>query len=497
MKSRNLILGIILCSLILSASGVVTAYADVGPPPSPDASNISPGEEQTMVQMVSERVEIEITGDSGVYYQEPQPLFYGSVTGYEALVNASFTMRNRGEEDENMAVHFPLTYGVKWEEEQEFSYIRDFRVFVDGRQQEWTTKKYSYSDFTWAVFDVTFPANKNVIIKVKYTTYSVIWGWPYEPSFKYILETGAGWYSSIREADIILKMPYRATIENVFEYPAGAEFTGSEVHWHYENLEPTSADNWEIKLIRPDAWADYINKQRIAQNNPSIADAWVDYGWACFDLSINENKLWFFNENGEHFFETCTEIFDYAEDLGANSVDFHTGMALSLAFDQALKEADHPYTNINSPAMQKALFHIDQAFLLDPENDRAWSAYYNIEYLTNKDLPEPGPTKTPTLTPTETLTRTITNTSVFTRSPTNTLTPTITLTSTSIPTPTRTFTSPPPTPQPTSTPGPTATKPPEVKPDSGPWIAGMIGLIALIALIGGGFVWIWVEKGKA
>ncbi|MBN2503367.1 MAG: hypothetical protein JXB38_21505 [Anaerolineales bacterium] len=159
MKLRNLMLGIILCSLTISASGATKARADIGPPRPPKGSGISPDEETTMVQMLSETVEIEITGKIGIYeaYWEDR-----NYPGYEALVNASFTMRNQGDAEEQMLVHFPMNLWSFYNG----TLIQDFRVLVNGQELDWTTAHYSNSDLTWAIFDVTFPPQKNVNVRV-------------------------------------------------------------------------------------------------------------------------------------------------------------------------------------------------------------------------------------------------------------------------------------------------------------------------------------------
>lgn len=285
----------------------------------------------------------------------------------------------------------------------------------------------------------------------------------------------------------------------MFEYPEGAEFIGSEVRWHYENLEPTSDDNWSVKVIRPGMWNYFSNKQKVAKNNPDDVDAWVEYALACHYLSINDHKDWIFSENGAYFFDYCKQAFAHAEELGANSVDFHTGIALNLYLDEVLNRTGYYNVDINSPSIQKALFHLDKALFLDFENHLAREIFSYIEFSTGKDLPDPGPSITPSPTRTKVPTRTITKTptasptipknipaTITSSTPTSRLrTPTLTATFT---TTTATLT---PSPIPaTATPlPPTPTPQRETEEGSNPWAIGT-GVIALVALIGGGFVWV-------
>ncbi|MBN2503369.1 MAG: hypothetical protein JXB38_21515 [Anaerolineales bacterium] len=513
MKLRNLVLGIILFGLILPLSSAHPARANAAPPPPLPASNIGPGEEQTMVQMVSERVEIEVTGEQSAYiHHQDGPSSYYEEYGYEARVNAAYTMHNRGEKDESIAVHFPLMYLYEYLGEE--SIVRDFHVFVGGQELNWVHVEYHYSDYLWAKFDVTFPDGKDVVIKVNYKTHGYGQTWAEDQEFNYILETGAGWYDSIDEADLILRLPYHASPENVYNYPEGAEFVGPEVRWHFEGLEPTSDDNWTAKIVRPAVWQNYIDAQKKSEQRPNDIDALVEYAWACFRLSTNPYIYYSLSEHNGYLFEECKNLFNRAEELGANSPDFHTGIALVLYMDYVFSEEDiyysyvdhmyryygdetYDYIDLSSPLIQKALKHIDKALWIDPHNDLAQQLFFDIDTATTIDLSEPGPSKTPTLTLTEKPARTITITPTITTSPTSTPAPTRTSTSTrtsksSLP-PTRTRT-------PaivTRTPTRTSTPQPEVAGDNNAWLVGAIALIVLIALVGGGFVWVWVEKQKA
>src|SRR5690606_26879186 len=90
-------------------------------------------------------------------------------------------------------------------------------------------------EIPWAVFDVTFPPNQDVMIEVTYDVEGFGY-YPYEV-FKYVLETGAGWNGTIGSADVILRLPYEASDKNVWVEgvegygPAtqGGVFSGNEV----------------------------------------------------------------------------------------------------------------------------------------------------------------------------------------------------------------------------------------------------------------------------
>src|SRR6185503_17787662 len=127
----------------------------------------------------------------------------------------------------------------------EYPEIGNLQITVNGRQVQHRRANYpdlGWSDeaVPWAEFDVNFPAGQDVSIHVAYD----LTGSGYYPytAFYYILETGAGWKDTIGKADLILRLPYEASPQNVIlntqigwaETTSGGEFQGNEVRWHFE-----------------------------------------------------------------------------------------------------------------------------------------------------------------------------------------------------------------------------------------------------------------------
>src|SRR5207249_10117868 len=65
----------------------------------------------------------------------------------------------------------------------------------------------------WAAFDVTFPTGQDLHLGMTYTITPT--GYLPEARFAYVLETGAGWRDTIGSADIVVRLPYAASDENV------------------------------------------------------------------------------------------------------------------------------------------------------------------------------------------------------------------------------------------------------------------------------------------
>ncbi len=195
-------ISVILFILILFAFPS-NVFADVAPPINPPGSNPQPGTESTQVRMMAETVLVDVQNDI-------VPDSLGS-----AMITADFTMRNLGTYSESMAVRFPISASNG---RGEYPEITDLQVSVVGKQIQY--RRTSYPDvedasqtIPWAEFDITFPVGQDVPIQVKYK----LNGSGYAPytAFYYILESGAGWKDTIGSADIILRLPYETSAQNV------------------------------------------------------------------------------------------------------------------------------------------------------------------------------------------------------------------------------------------------------------------------------------------
>ena len=221
------------------------AKADIAPPAQPPGSNLQPGTESTQVQMAAETVLIDVQASA-------PPKSLG-----QAHVTADFTMHNTANQAESMAVRFPVGasdgfFGL--------GNIKDMRVKVGGkavftRNIKGEDPNAGSDPVPWAEFNVTFPPGQDVQIQVAYTLeasgeYPFCW-------FKYILSTGAAWKDAIGKADLIVRLPYPPNNQNVLfnnvepqnNTPPGGVISGNEIRWHYDELEPTTDNNFKVYLI--------------------------------------------------------------------------------------------------------------------------------------------------------------------------------------------------------------------------------------------------------
>lgn len=256
--------------LVLLAAAPSPVLADAAPPAPPPGSNLGPGESVTAVRMVTETVIVAMramtaTDLSGDRYDD-RPEF--------ADVSAHFLMRNLGDDEERMAVRFPLEDpGGKGDGYGSYPLITDFQVAVDGQKvpsRRITTP--NPSDYPrgpdpidWEEFDVRFLPAVDVRIDVAYSQQA--YRGSDDACFSYVLQTGAGWRDSIGSADIIFRLPYRAdpmvmarraiypswTI-NVGEVIRDGMAMGNDMQFHFDDLEPTPQDDLWLCAADPFHW---------------------------------------------------------------------------------------------------------------------------------------------------------------------------------------------------------------------------------------------------
>lgn len=290
----------LVCSLVLVCilAGLLIpspVRADVGIQPIlPDGSNIQP-EEETPIQMTSERVEFFVRqatewDSATIAYnpmayglQNPQiPIWSLSV----AEVSAVFTMTNPTSQEFSMTVWFPLASDLEsddWESHpgEVAPRIEKFLVGIDGQPISYdiselpNPKGAEYPLLPWASFPVTFPAKQDVLIQVSYLV------WAQEDIigvgmlFSYIFQTGAGWAGPIGRAELIINLPYLASSETIIDMPEGGYIEGHQVRWTWENFEPGPQDDFYIRLIRQEGWED-LESARIRVSLWPDGESWLD-----------------------------------------------------------------------------------------------------------------------------------------------------------------------------------------------------------------------------
>lgn len=317
--------------IILLVASPLPARADVAPPAPPPGANLAPGSEMTQVRMVSETVLIVVASNAPA----------GSLA--QARVTANFTMRNLGTTSESMAARFPLSASDGW---GAFPEIQDVGVRVDGaavstRRTLGPEVRFGDELVPWAEFDVTFPPGRDVQIRVTYT----LEGYGEAPYvlFEYILDTGAGWNGTIGSAELSVRLPYEASLQNVLlgldsrvlglgETSAGGFIIGNEARWLLHDFEPTRADNLRVVMVTPAAWLRIAAERENTARNPNDGEAWGRLGRAYKDITLDPRRRGVREDAGSHeLYRLGVEAYERAVGLMPQDALWHAGFADLLA----------------------------------------------------------------------------------------------------------------------------------------------------------------------
>ena len=363
-----------------------SVLADIAPPQNPPGSNLDPGSEVTQVRMLAETVVVDVQKDST----------YGSLG--RAHVTADFTMQNLGNESERLAVRFPIAINNGWD--NSYPEISNIAIQVNGNRVAFRRSDYAagFGSFQgdqipWAEFDVTFPVRKNVAIRVAYDLKGT--GFTDQPytSFAYTLATGAGWKDTIGSADILLRLPYPASTQNVLlgysDSPTadGATFQDNEVHWHFENFEPgqgESPSNLEFDLVTPAVWQTAVTELAKVAKDPEDGEAWGRLGKAYKTALItvklfSRGRLLRSDPGGEELYQLSLDAYQKCLALLPDDALWHAGFAELLAI--------HANATDNSTEEDRANEEINTALQLAPNHPLVLKGADNVHnILTNGSI---------------------------------------------------------------------------------------------------------------
>jgi|CXWL01.1.fsa_nt_gi hypothetical protein len=329
---RKFIVFLAFALILISAFPPKAAHADVAPPEAPPGTNLIPGNETTQVRMVAETVILTISKD---------PADSREAT---AKTEAIFTMRNLGTVEENMQVRFPLSFfNGNSDGFGNFPEIDSIAVKIDGKtiqtkkeNQPFFNSDLSYrerDEIPWAVFEVSFPPSQDVTIEVTYTVNGFGY-YPYE-NFKYILETGAGWNGTIGAADVIVRLPYEVNKQNVWaegvtgytDPTQGGVMSGSEIRWHFEELEPTWENNIQVIVVTPSLWESVLKETDTVTKNPNDGEAWGRLAKAYKEILRQSHGELRADSAGRAMFELSKDAYEKCLALLPNDSLWHYGYA--------------------------------------------------------------------------------------------------------------------------------------------------------------------------
>jgi hypothetical protein len=384
------------------------ALADIAPPAQPPGSNLEPGYEATDVRMLAETVLLDV-------------LAGGEGSLGKAQVTADFSMRNLGAQSERMAARFPISANDGFSRYPE---LKNLQVKVNGktvptRRIRGEDPYYGANQVPWAEFDVAFPPGEDVNIRVSYQ----LDGTGYYPftSFNYILSSGAGWKDSIGSADVVVRLPYPASTQNVllsgdsgyWFTSQGAKLQGNEVRWHFDDLEPTGEDNLRVELVAPSLWQKVIQEKANLERNAQDGEAWGRLAKAYKESAFLPKELRP-DDGGRELFELSVQAYQQSIKLLPADADWHAGFAELYYWHYNTSRWGNP--DDYSDALQ-AVELVKRAYELNRQSPKAlellqyfeWDEFvrregesYDFLLLTATPTPQQSPTPLATLTGTAT-----------------------------------------------------------------------------------------------
>jgi len=206
------------------------------------------------------------------------------MNGLGARVTADFDLANPEAKAQSIQVGFPLNVPPASANSGGFINLTGLRAFVAG--SEVSTTLQTVGADTWSAWQMTF-APGLTHVHVTYDLPATVDRCSAE--LGYVLHTGAAWAGTIGQADLIVRYPYAA--EATFLSPhglylgdttAGSQVAGNDLRWHYDNLEPTKANDLAVTFVTPECWLQVaaarnaLNANATAQNYWHLANTYAD-----------------------------------------------------------------------------------------------------------------------------------------------------------------------------------------------------------------------------
>ena len=266
-----------LSALTIVLGGGQRALADMAPFPAQEGNSFGPAA-PTSIQMSAETVVIQL----GVITTTLMDVDH---VGPGAVVTADFVMHNPDSQTHSLGVGFPLQVPEKYAQAGAYIKISQLAAFSGGTQIP--TQLAAVGSETWAAWQMAF-APGDTRVRITYDLPATVDRCSEE--IGYVLHTGAAWAGPIGQADLIVRFPYAA--EATFVSPHGIylgnttpgyQVEGTDLHWHYDNLEPTPADDLAATFVTPDCWLT-VAQARTAVSQRATADNYWHLATAYGDI---------------------------------------------------------------------------------------------------------------------------------------------------------------------------------------------------------------------
>jgi len=368
---------------ILIVLGVArSALADVAPPQPPPGSNLL-GNPQTMVQMMREDVLMTLDDNT------------------RAHVQATFEFVNQGTKSESMQVRFPAGFDMidyNNNGQAVMVPIEDFGALVDGKDAAvtFTVDGNVGNRQRWANWPVTFPPSQTVKVAVSYDIQRGIACGEYG-EYDYTLATGSGWYGTIGKGTVTFRHPEGANEFTIASaWPEDNTFSGTDVVWHFTDLEPDYENNIRVWAMVPGTWRAIQNARRAAAESPD------DLNTVLYIARTLKESQDIQAKGGpcpsKDLANEALTYYEKALELAPNSADIYADYAdILLGF--ALWEFEPPYSY-----SARFIAAMDRALELDPQNPKLLDLKTDYDYLVVQatayapiaETPLPPPTSQPT-----------------------------------------------------------------------------------------------------
>jgi len=262
----------------------------------------------------------------------------------------------------------------------------------------------------WAEFEVVFPPGDTIEIEVDYTLQGT-GEYPFV-SYSYLLETGAGWNGTIGSAEIIVRLPYKATAQTVFidsspgwgQTTTGAYLEGNEVSWYFEDFEPAWKNNISIALVWPSAYYKVGVEEQNVRDFPNDGEAWGRLAKAYKEIShlrrgIREDA------GGLELYQQSVNAYEMAISLLPEDALWRAGYADLLWWNSAWtywysEEGRTEYLKGLSEMYIAYQLGPDQPFIQNYLSEEFYQAVDDVNtWLTQTPTLVIFPTSTPTSTP--------------------------------------------------------------------------------------------------
>ena len=300
-----------------------------------------------------------------------------------ARVNGTYVLRNSSRSDLTLSLGFPLNdlSGIK-DANGNLPVVEGFGIAVAGAPVDYaqTSRTNPYGEgepaIQWATFPVLIPARNEVTVGSSFTT-TAAGQWPIA-QFNYSMETATAWQGRIGQSEIVLRLPYAASNENVFlsESTAGGVIEGDTVRWSRRNLVASAQNNFQMSILAPKVWQQILNARAAAAQTPDNPDVWVTLGRAYRAAIALDNGTPL--GGTRQFVEQAEQAYERAIQLNPNIAEVHQEYA-QLVYD--LRIAEDLNTTRALPQLEKIIDHVQTALQLDPGDPATAELLLNVKQL--------------------------------------------------------------------------------------------------------------------